>query len=299
MSTPIQLITGFLGSGKSTFLNFFLNNCNPNKKIAIIQNEFSPLNIDGKKLLQTNKYEVLEINNGSVFCVCLLGSFIESLSAFREQVNPDLIIMETSGLSDTIGVGQVFQSEKLKGIVYLDHVWCIVDAQNFNRIPSLNIRFQHQLKSADTIVVNKIDLVNDDIELIVEELKKVNPFAHVEKAQFGKIDLNTPRKALNIFPARNEISLGRPGLESIVIKSSQPIKKADLFEFLNKYCQGAIRCKGFIKFKDCGYAFIQGVFEDMKIEEISPFPGPTEFILIGNFDKEKNLQVIFDEYCRL
>lgn len=298
MSIPIQLVTGFLGSGKSTFLSYYLENNRSKGKIAIIQNEFSPLGIDGKKLLQTNDYEVLEINNGSVFCVCLLGSFIDSLSAFTEQVKPDLLVMESSGLSDTIGVGQVFQSEKLKGKVFLDHVWCVVDAQNYRRVPSLRLRFQHQIRSADTVIVNKTDLLKENINSIVSEIKKINPFSRVVAAQFGKVDLGNVRKALNIFPDSDKKPLCRPDIESVVIRSSREIQKEALEEFLKIHCSKSIRCKGFIKLKSSNFAFIQGVFEDIRIEKTEPFMGPTEFILIGNFNKKENLQILFEEYCK-
>ena len=115
MSIPLRLITGFLGSGKSTFLMNYLDAFSSSRKIAVIQNEFSSASIDGQLIRQNNGvYKMLEINNGSVFCVCLLGSFIDSLAAFIEDNNPDEIIMEASGMSDPISIGQIFQSIKLK-----------------------------------------------------------------------------------------------------------------------------------------------------------------------------------------
>ena len=231
MSIPIHLITGFLGSGKSSFLKHFLENSDGKGKTAIIQNEFSPVGIDGRKLLQTGDYEMLEINNGSVFCVCLLGSFIDSLSVFIENVKPDILLMEASGLSDTIGVGQVFQADKLKGKVYLEHVWCLVDAQNFNRIPSLHARLEHQLRSADTVIVNKTDLVSDGAASVISAVRQINPFARCLTAQYGKIDLTDTKKALNFFPLGKEIPLGRPDIESVVVRSSLEIEQENLQVF--------------------------------------------------------------------
>ena len=298
MSIPIHLVTGFLGSGKSSFLKHFLEKSENKGKIAIIQNEFSPIGIDGKKLLQTNDYEILEINNGSVFCVCLLGSFIHSLSSFIEKVKPDILLMEASGLSDTIGVGQVFQAEKLKGKVYLEHVWCLVDAQNYNRIPSPHVRFEHQLRSADTIIVNKTDLVKDSADLVISAVKKINPFARVLATQFGKINLTNIKKAINFFPASNEQALGRPDIESVVIRSSLEINKKNMEAFFEKNKSNCMRCKGFIKLKNNNFAFVQGVFDAISFENAPGFSGPTEFVMIGNFNQQQNLQTVFDEYCR-
>src|SRR5664280_2735232 len=95
---PLQLVTGFLGSGKTTFLKNYLNEFSGSRRIGIIQNEFSELNVDRIQLEQNNPgFEILEVNNGSVFCVCLLGSFVDSLSEFIDQVHPDELIMEASG----------------------------------------------------------------------------------------------------------------------------------------------------------------------------------------------------------
>ena len=112
---PFFLVTGFLGSGKTTFLKTIINNNINERKIAIIQNEFAPANIDGEDLKQLGKpFDILEINNGSVFCVCLLGEFITALKAFIETENPDLVILESSGLSDPIAISEILQSEKIK-----------------------------------------------------------------------------------------------------------------------------------------------------------------------------------------
>ena len=83
---PFYLVTGFLGSGKTTLIKQFIERYADSKKIAIIQNEYAEVNIDSRELKLTGKsFELLEMNNGSVFCVCLLGSFIHSLADFIHQ----------------------------------------------------------------------------------------------------------------------------------------------------------------------------------------------------------------------
>lgn len=298
MSIPLHLVTGFLGSGKTSFLNHFLKNYKGEGKIAVIQNEFSPINVDGRQLRESTNYQVLEINNGSVFCVCLLGSFIDSLSAFIDENQPDALIMEASGLSDPIGVGQTFQAEKLKGKVFLDHVWCLVDAQNFDRIPALKLRFDHQLRTADSIIINKIDLAGNKTEWVVSQVKNVNPFARILTGEYGAVELANPKKALNLFPFEKEESLGRPDIISVVIRSNREIKQEKLLEFFKNLGKVCIRCKGFVKLSGGKTVFLQGVFNDLKMEEVETFSGPTEFVLIGNFDRNENLQITFDEYAR-
>ena len=298
MGVPLHLVTGFLGSGKSSFLNHFLENFSKKSKVAIIQNEFSPVGIDGRKFRETSDYALLEINNGSVFCVCLLGSFIGSLAAFVAQNQPDMLVMEASGLSDPIGVGQVFQSSELKGKVYLDHVWCLVDAVNFGRIPALQLRLEHQLRSADTIIVNKIDLAGAKTGEVVSKVKQANPFARLVLAEFARVEISPAKKALNFFPAGTAAPLGRPETESFVIRGSHEIKPEAFRQFYNQVKENCIRCKGFIKLAGGKFGFVQAVFEDFSIEEVPSFSGPGELVLIGRFGEHGNLQLIFDEYCR-
>ncbi len=298
MSIPLHLITGFLGSGKTSFLKHFLSNHTGEDNIAIVQNEFSSVSIDAKEFHQDGSFQVLEINNGSVFCVCLLGSFMKSLNAFIETHQPDMILMEASGLSDPTGVGQIFQSSPLNGKVYLEHVWCLVDAVNYRRIPSLGLRLEHQLRCADTIIINKIDLAKNGIDDIAAQIRTVNPFARQLKGRYGKVACLEFKKALNLFPANRDDALGRPDIESIVIRSHREIREDQLARFINSIKQDCIRCKGFVKLKDAQAVFVQGVFSDFFFHKIPAFGGSGELVLIGTFKRNENLQITYDEYCK-
>jgi G3E family GTPase len=298
MSIPLHLVTGFLGSGKTSFLKHYLNAFGQLRKIAIVQNEFSPVNIDGRELTSNTPYRLLEVNNGSAFCVCLLGSFIPSLAAFIDEVQPDEILMEASGLSDPIDVGQIFQSPQLKGRVYLDHLWCVVDAQNFDRLTALRFRMEHQLQIADTIVVNKTDLAGEKIHSLLETIKKLNPFAQVLCSSFAQIDLNTVKKAPIFLPVGEQSSAGRPSLDSQVVKTTRKITPTALKAFISNLREKCVRCKGFVNLRGENTLFVQGVFEDYKMTEVNPTTRPTELILIGNFNPGTNYQSVFEEYCQ-
>ena len=102
---PFHIISGFLGSGKTTLLKRIIEKYSDNAKIGIIQNEFAPANIDGVELKKSgDNFTLLEINNGSVFCVCLLGDFLRSLEKFINENTPDILVIECSGLSDTTSI---------------------------------------------------------------------------------------------------------------------------------------------------------------------------------------------------
>ncbi len=299
MSIPLHLVTGFFGSGKTSFLKHYLSVLGKSQKIAVIQNEFSSVNMDGKELSLTDNYQILEVNNGSVFCVCLLGSFINSLAAFIDEIQPEVLIMEASGMSDPIGVAQIFQAEKIKKKVYLGHVWSVIDAHNFFKTTALRNRVNHQIRIADTVILNKVDLLESSGSQIIDEIKKVNPFAQLLESTFGKIDLSDLKKRPNFFPGSSQNSDGRPDLNSIVIKSNREIGEKPLSEFLKLFGDNLIRCKGFVKVKSSKTIFVQGVFDDLKFEEVPTISEPTELVLIGTFTGSDNYQTRFDEFCKL
>ena len=298
MSVPLHIVTGFLGSGKTSFLKHYLNQFGSEKKLAIIQNEFSPVNIDGRELHHSGDYKILEINNGSVFCVCLLGAFIGSLIKFVDEVKPDEIIMEASGMSDPLGIGQVFQSEQLRGKVYLGHVWTMIDASNYFRAEPLRNRINHQLRVADTILVNKIDLAGDASVKAINDVKKMNPFAHVLESSYSKVDLTVMKKSFGIFPSEEHAEDYRPAIESFVIKSNREISLNQLKKFVHKLSPKLIRSKGFVKIKDSKPVFVQGVYDDFTFSETLDYSGSTELVMIGHLTSNENLQIRFDKFCQ-
>ena len=105
MPIPFYLINGFLGSGKTTLLKRILNEYADDKKIGVIQNEFAAINVDSAELQREQKtFAILEVNRGSVFCVCLLSDFITSLRHFIDDHHPEALFLEASGLSDPISI---------------------------------------------------------------------------------------------------------------------------------------------------------------------------------------------------
>ena len=295
---PLQLVTGFLGSGKTTFLKNYLDEFSGNRKIGIIQNEFSEVNVDGHELRRQNAdFQILEVNNGSVFCVCLLGSFIGSLAAFIDQYQPEELILEASGMSDPLSIGQVFQSPLLKNKVYLDHVWCLVDALNFEKISSLQTRVNHQIRIADSIIINKSDLVVNMSDSVIHRVKYLNPFATIITTTFARIDFSQKKSVMKFFPSGEKAENSRPNLESVVVKSNRLISPDKLVEFLNAIQNGCIRSKGYINQTSGVKVFLQGSFDRFTLHEVDAFAAPTEFIVIGSFSEEQNCQKLFETLC--
>jgi G3E family GTPase len=280
---PFHIISGFLGSGKTTFLKRIIDRYSEEYKIGIIQNEFAPANIDGAELKKTDKdFQLLEINNGSVFCVCLLGDFICSLEKFVDEYNPEILIIEASGLADTTSIAEVISAGSLAEKIYLASNWCVVDAQNFAKVGLMKQRVFHQLRMADVVVINKTDLVKTGTEQIRAEIKKANPFAEIRETTFCDFDLELGNSAINKFYFGEMKAMPRPDVNSMVIKSGRKLSRNSLELFLNEWAPKAYRIKGFVNLKDGKTAAVQCTFNSVQITMIENDFHPTELVAISD-----------------
>jgi G3E family GTPase len=196
---PIYLVTGFLGSGKTTFLKNVLDRYSGDKRIAVIQNEFAAQGVDGAELKLTGYgFKLVEINNGSVFCVCQMTTFVESLKKVIEEYIPQMIFLEASGLADPINIIELLGRDGIKDRVGLAHIITIVDAPNFEKGMKMLPRFRHQIMIADSVIVNKSDIFTGDRSFLFDAVRNLNPFADVIETAYCKTDMESL-----IFPEKD------------------------------------------------------------------------------------------------
>ena len=284
------MVTGYLGSGKTTFIKHFLDRYAPDYRIGVIQNEYAGANIDTTELqMSGRKFEVLEINNGSVFCICLLANFIDSMAAFMDEYNPELVILEASGLSDPIAVAELLQHEKLQGRVYLGYVWSIIDSVNFHKVVQMAERLKRQIMISDALIINKTDLGGDNLPFVHEQLGKLNPDAVQVEASycdipFGPLEDMIAGDPVAILqaPIHNKTApLERAMINTVVLKTTFKIdgRKFDLF--MKEVEKKLIRMKGFVNLEDGQTLRIQSIFGTTRTENIDHYSAPTEIIGIG------------------
>lgn len=296
---PFYLVTGFLGSGKTTFLKQVLESYGDTRKIAIVQNEFAPASIDGTDLKQVSKpFEILEINNGSVFCVCLLSDFKTSLSAFIREHKPDAIFLEASGLADPIAVTEVLQADELRDLMYLSYIWTVVDVPNFMKMKTLVKRITHQVRVADRIILNKTDLGDSAlIAQVGEAVRKENPFAEITEASYCHFDfdkdvfageaglierLGVTVKKEESTELETENACGRPEIGFGVLKSVKKISRQNLELFIHDFVNSTYRMKGYVLLDDGRVLAVQTTFDQVRFEEINGYEGNTELIAMGD-----------------
>lgn len=280
---PFHIISGFLGSGKTTFLKRIIEQEASGKKIGIIQNEFAPANIDGVELKESDAhFDLLEINNGSVFCVCLLGDFVRSLESFIEKHKPDVVILEASGLSDTTSISEVLVAGSLNEKMYLASNWCIVDARNFGRVGLMKQRVMHQLRMADVTVINKMDLMEGSEDQIVEEIKKINPFTRIKTSTYCDIDFELGDEAMDKYYFTSVTAMPRPDVNSMVLKTSKKPGRAALLTFLEYWAPKAYRIKGFVNVIENVTLAVQCTMGTVEIQEVESGYHPTELIALSD-----------------
>jgi G3E family GTPase len=300
--TPVYVVTGFLGSGKTTFIKRVIDEYSGKYKISVVQNEFAPSNFDGRELkrLTNAHFDMLEMNNGSVFCVCLLSGFVLSLKKFINEYNPELILLETSGLSDPIGVGELFNSPELQERLYLAGSICIVDGTSFLKLEKMQQRMIHQVQIADHVVVNKADLT--DPTAILSKVETINPQSRKYIARYCDIPLDEifseTAKVENLTRKFHEAGgSGRPDIKTAVFKTVRLLKAANLDRFTRAIGNNAIRMKGYLLLDDGNSVAVQGSMGVVKSELLKKPVRQTEIVVMGWELSPSDVRQIYSGFC--
>ncbi len=173
----IIILTGFLGSGKTTFLKQLVSHFTAHSiKIAVLMNEFGQIDVDGQILGEKN-YIYKEIAGGSIFCSCKHDQFIETV-CFLLKKNPEFLIIESSGIADPFHFYtdlKIISKMEEKFNIHSCAAIGIFDASNFFDLYETTQTLKRQIAFSDIVFVNKIDLVSQDrIEEIIQIIQSIN-----------------------------------------------------------------------------------------------------------------------------
>ncbi|KAI4327995.1 hypothetical protein L6164_020395 [Bauhinia variegata] len=197
---PTTVITGFLGSGKTTLLNHILTSQH-GKRIAVIENEFGEVDIDGSLVASHSSVseDIVMVNNGCLCCT-VRGDLVKMLLKLAREKRDkfDHIIIETTGLAKPAPVIETFCSDELVSkYVKLDGVVTLVDCKHaMQHLNEVKPRFVvneavEQVAYADRIILNKIDLVSkSEVEILTKKIKHINGMAQIKQAKFGSVDID-------------------------------------------------------------------------------------------------------------
>lgn len=170
--TKVFLITGFLGSGKTTFLNRVIARFPRDKKLTILMNEFGEIGIDGT-LVEGDAIDMLEISRGSIFCVCVKTDFIKGLYELNTKVKPDILLMESTGVANPSDLKRDLKLPIFNDRFQFKEQFCILDAVHFQDAFEAYASLEKQIASSTVFVINKVDLATresiDNIKQIVSQ----------------------------------------------------------------------------------------------------------------------------------
>lgn len=185
---PVSILTGFLGAGKTTLVNYILRE-QSEYKFAVIVNEMGQVGIDGG-LIENQRDEVVELANGCVCCT-VRKDLIQGIQKLIQRGGFDYLLIETTGIADPGPVAQTFFNiPALQKFVQLDGIVTLVDAENILRQLKEEEVARAQIAMADTIVLNKTDLVGEDrINAIFKRLREINPHAAIHRSQQSRVPL--------------------------------------------------------------------------------------------------------------
>jgi G3E family GTPase len=290
---PVTVITGFLGAGKTTFINHLLEQ-KKGKQFALVENEFGDVPIDTKLISGVDASQMFELKQGCICCT-ISDEYELVLKELAERFpEVDHLLIETTGIADPGPVIQpFFRDEELKEIYQFNGTICLVDALTFQNNPETEISIK-QLVIADLVLMNKSEnLLAAKKALLKNEIETVSPFAKILFAEFGVANFNLDQiesKRRSEFDVMS-YQTSHSHIQTKTLSFSNPVNKDEFINWisytLDIYKNQIYRCKGILCFENEPYEYIlQGVggsFEvvegDIILEEMK-----SEVVFIGKLE---------------
>ncbi|EMD91021.1 hypothetical protein COCC4DRAFT_167461 [Bipolaris maydis ATCC 48331] len=188
---PITIITGFLGSGKTTLILNLIPQLPPSYKLALLKNEYGDVKVDTALASSAAISGVQELLNGCI-CCNLVGQLSDALETLARDVKPDRIVIETSGSAFPATLAmEVNRLSRETGKYVLDGVMSVIDVENWKGYEDTSITAKMQARYTDLIVLNKHELVSErrleDVEDAILALE-VEPQIPRTKSRKGWVD---------------------------------------------------------------------------------------------------------------
>ena len=291
--TRIILITGFLGAGKTSVLRHLLRSDmqSGEKKSWVIVNEFGKVSIDGPILKQYSP-RITELNNGSIFCQCLAGTFVDSIASMLALGLSDLYI-ESTGLADPSNMQSILTSVKKKTLqpyVYAGVV-CVVDAKYFRKLSQSNTMINRQILQSTLVILNKIDLINENEQAEARQtIRKLNPLAKILPSEHGQIAVDSIDFLRPSRLGRNLPSLNTPSNRSqtMVMQLTSPLQRNRLLAWLESLKGLVFRIKGFVSLEgEQGSWKVDLVGGEIRIESTDQKFDSFELVILPYLDLER------------
>mgnify|MGYP001039597059 CR=1 FL=1 len=302
------VLTGFLGSGKTSFLQHFIEyQIQYNRFVAIIQNEIGEVGLDGKLL--DHDYSVTEIDEGCVCCT-LIGSLKIAIHQILSSFHPDYIVLETTGLANPYNL--LDEISEVNELVRFDSITTLVDGLNIDKSLEDYQVAKDQIKAADILLLNKKDLLDEiQLEKIHQKLMLINPNAPILSTKQGDINPSliygidpqdikeiTYTKDLDGETHRHYYSHKEDGLSSYKISFSKPLKREPFLDGIKALPHSIFRIKGILDFIDSKtpllFQYVGGRFEFSEFN--NPRMADRFLVLIGQDLQKESIDSVLNNH---
>ncbi len=279
---PTILLTGFLAAGKTTLLNRLIEHYRSRRTVLLV-NEFGQVGIDGALLLKGD-YQLVELNKGSLFCICVRTDFIDEIERIAVQLRPELLLIEATGLADTSEMEKMLALPNLIRRIDLQACVALVDATNFFKIVKFLQAPISQVVNADLILLNKTDLASAEaLDATRQALAELAPRAQVIETQYANFSLDLLQRLRRPRPAPvGELGDGRPDpVQSLTLQTDGIFTRAAWQRLVQKIQGSQLRAKGFVTIENQCYYIDAG--QDTWQETLFPTGqvGKNQLVVIG------------------
>lgn len=299
---PVVLVTGFLGSGKTTMLNHLLRG-SVDTRIGVIVNDFGSINIDAMSVAgQVDS--MIPIENGCLCCAADSSEMDEMLARLTEPaLGIDVIVIEASGLAEPQSMIRTLLSSENEHIAYGGLVE-VVDAVEFENTRERHPELDRHVRAADAVVLNKADRVREpERTRVLEALARIAPGTPVVTAEHGRVD---PDFLFDRGPGApdeerfHQLSFAEvcadeddwhehlhAAYQSVEFTADRPLDPRRFMEFLDGRPAGLYRMKGFLHFAAPGHGekfALHAVGSYLRFQPSDWAPGEarmTQLVMIG------------------
>ncbi len=262
----IDIVSGFLGAGKTTFIKKLLKEYNK-ENIVIVENEFGEIGIDGE-ILQREGYKMIEISTGCICCL-MQGDFILAMKKILEDTRPDRIIIEPTGISILSDIVKILKKEFTNNSI-INSLITIVDCENYlEQCDVFGEFFDDQITYATKLIFSKTQNIDEEtLNKIIKSVRQKNSDAKIVVKNWGDLTLDELSSYINDLDVLdyakemiepNQRSCRDNKFSTYAKKINGVISKKYLEDSLNKLSNGeygeVLRGKGFLKCEEGNYEF--------------------------------------------
>lgn len=278
---PVTILSGFLGSGKTTRLNELLR-APGGRRIAVILNELGAIGVDASKLASAEEFVELD---GGCLCCTLNADLEGTLHRLRARGGFDHLVIETTGVADPLAVSWTLERGGLREGYRVDAIVVVVDAATVDRALGEGHDAELQIERADVLLLSKLELATTTADALRERLRAMNPSARIVDGPRDAtpwpalLDAELPetRRPVAASPAHHH----GPEWETWVLHPDGIVSDEALERFLRTLPAAVFRAKGLLQTDATPpWLEVHAVGGRYEMEPITPPPAGTRSVLI-------------------